>query len=261
MPAHYAHYRFGAKSIPNLPPEVRRTIQRFRQLYDVGLHGPDIFFYHNILFRDNTVALGRMFHQQTGEEFFARVCKHLRLEPNEAAQAYLYGVLAHYCLDSVCHPFVNEQSADGKIGHVEMETEFDRHLLFSDGKRQPNTFDCSPHIKLTRGECATVAQFYSPATPAAVGQSVRGMASCVKLLATPNGPGRRTLERLASLAGSKLTAHIMDRTPNKNCVHLNAPLEALYDQAMEKYPAMVEQVLAHMSHNAPLGEDFVNTFG
>lgn len=261
MPSHYAHYRFGAKALKQLPEDVRRSVQRFRQLYDVGLHGPDIFFYHNIFLKDKAVSLGKKFHQQTGQEFFTRACKRLRLEPNEAAKVYLYGVLAHYCLDSVCHPFVKEKSADGQIGHIEMETEFDRHLLFQDGKRQPNTFDCSPHMKLTRGECVTVAGVFSPATPEMVNTSIRTMAFVVKLLATPNGTGRRTLEKAASVFGGKFIQHIMDRTPNKNCAHLDGEFQALYDQALEKYPAMLEQLRSHMSHNAPLGEDFANPFG
>lgn len=257
MPSHYAHYRFGIRVMENLPPELRRSVQRFRQLYDVGLHGPDIFFYHNIFFRDKTVALGAKFHTETGADFFTRICKQLRLEPNEAAMAYLYGLLAHYCLDSGVHPFVLEQVADGKIGHVELETEFDRYLLQLDGKRQPNTFDCSPHIKLTQGECATVAGFYPPATPGAVNASVRGMAMSVKLLAMPNGNFRRFVE---GAAGEKLRQHFMHRSPNKNCAHLDEPMLALWEEALARFPAMLDALQAHMSHNAPLGELFERTF-
>ena len=71
MPANYAHYRFGAQLLPKLPPEVRRPVGRFRQLYDMGLHGPDILFFQSLLPggkpRDK-------FHAQTGKAFFERVC-------------------------------------------------------------------------------------------------------------------------------------------------------------------------------------------
>ena len=257
MPATYAHYRFGAAAIAAFPPEIRRIVKQFRALYDVGLHGPDIFFYHNFLFRDNIVALGFRFHQQTGEEFFTRICKHLRLEPNEAALAYLYGVLTHYCLDSTVHPLVYEQIADGTIHHVELETEFDRFLLQLDGHRQPNTFDCSGHIRLTQGESATVSEFYSPASAGAVAASVRGMAAAVKCLAMPNGSLRRTVE---NAAGAKLRRHFMGRKPNKNCSHLDEAMLEMYNAALEKLPAMVDALRSHMSHNAPLGELFEPTF-
>lgn len=256
MPSHYAHYRFGAKAIPMLPPQIQRSVRQFRRLYDAGLHGPDIFFYHNFFFPDNVVALAKKYHGLTGQNFFVPVCKHLRLEPSEAAMAYLYGVLTHYCLDSVVHPFVMEQTAEGKVGHVEMETEFDRFLLQLDGNRQPNTFDCSRHIKLTGGECETVSKFYGT-TPLAVSASIKGMAAGAKILAMPNGNLRRTVEKYA---GSRLRQHFMGRMPNKNCAHLNEPMLERYDRALEVFPAMVEALEAHMSHNAPLGELFEATF-
>lgn len=256
MPSHYAHYRFGAAAIPMLPSQVQRSVRLFRRLYDVGLHGPDIFFYHNILFQDPVVALGYKYHALTGEEFFAPVCKHLRLEPKEAAMAYLYGVLTHYCLDKTAHPFVLEQTADGKIGHVALETEFDRFLLQLDGKRQPNTFDFSPHIKLTGGECETVSEFYST-SPRAVDASVKGMAASVKILAMPNGNLRRTVEKTA---GGKLRQHFMGRLPNPNCAHLNEQMLHLYDQALAELPTLMDALLAHMHHNVPLGDGFDATF-
>lgn len=257
MPSHYAHYRFGANVIGLLPPEGQRSVRLFRRLYDVGLHGPDIFFYHNILFTDKVVALGKSSHGLTGEDFFTPVCKHLRLAPNEAAMAYLWGVLTHYCLDSTLHPLVLEHTASGEIGHVELETEFDRFLLQLDGKPHPNTFDCSPHIKLTDGECATVAEFYGDVSPLAVSTSVKAMAACIHLLAMPNGNLRRHAEKAV---GGKLRQHIMGRTANKNCAHLDAPMLEKYEEALAKFPAMVEALRAHMSHNAPLGELFEATF-
>lgn len=261
MPSHYAHYRFGAQLIHEMPAAVRRPVQRFRQLFDVGLHGPDLFFYHNIFIRDSAVELGHKFHEQTGTEFFTRVCKRMRLEPTEAGRAYLYGVLAHYCLDSICHPFVNEQTADDKIGHVELETEFDRYLLVLDGKQPPNTFDCSPHMKLTRGECITVADFFYPATPGMVNMSIRNMAGIVKWLASPKGMRRNALKTAVKVTGDKFSQHVMSRTPNGNCSHLDEPMMALYEQAVQAYPVMLEQMLAHMDHNAPLGELFEKPFG
>lgn len=261
MPSHYAHYRFGAQAIACMSPDVRRHVQRFRQLYDVGLHGPDPFFYHNIFLRDSTVELGSKFHRQTGEEFFARICRKLRLEPNEAGLSYLYGVLAHYCLDSVCHPFIKATAEEGTAGHTELETEFDRYLLTLDGKKPAHTFDCSRHMKLTPGECKTVADFYPPATPAAVGQSVKSMAFCVKTLAAPGGIRKNGVNLAVKLSSGRLASYVMKRIPNPRCSHLDEQLLALYDQALEKYPRMLDSLQAHLSHNVPLGEDFMHPFG
>lgn len=261
MPSHYAHYRFGSLILASMRPEARRCIQRFRQMYDVGLHGPDLLFYHNIFLKDASGDLARQFHRQSGEDFFSRVCSQLRQEPSEAAMAYLYGVLAHYCLDSLCHPYIGAAVQDGQVGHVELETEFDRFLLALDGKHPPHTFDCSAHMRLTRGECVTVSAFYPPATPGVVYHSIRTMAFSVKILASPKGVARTAVNTAVKLTGGALAPHIMTRTPNSRCSHLNDDLLALFDQALEAYPRMLESLSAHISHNAPLGEEFEKCFG
>ena len=256
MPSTYAHRRFGEQVIALLPLQARRSARQFRRLYDVGLHGPDIFFYHNILFRDRLVSLAKDTHALSGQAFFTGVCAKLRRAPNEAALAYLYGVLAHYCLDSVAHPFVLEQSADGKVGHTEMETEFDRFLLQLDGKRRGDTAEEGERLKLTAGECRTVSDFYDIGS-LAVRTSVKRMAFLDRIASTPNGTLRKTAEKCA---GKKLRAFFINRTPNKNCQHLNEPLLSLYDRALEIFPAMVEALTAHLEQEAPLGELFEATF-
>ncbi|MBQ7800919.1 MAG: zinc dependent phospholipase C family protein [Oscillospiraceae bacterium] len=260
MPSHYAHYRFGTQVLATLPADVRRPIQRFRRLYDVGLHGPDLFFYHNFLAKDTVVALGLKYHHQTGREYFTRVCKRLRLEPTEAGIAYLYGVLAHYCLDSVCHPFVLEQTAGGMISHTELETEFDRYLLTLDGKEQPHTFDNSRHMKLTRGECVTVSEFYPPATPDNVLRSLKSMTWFTKNTAVPEGAKRGALKKGLSLTNPAVRGMLMPTRPNRACAALDEPMLALYEQAVALYPKLVEQLMAHMTYNAVLGDDFGKTF-
>ena len=49
MPAAYTHYRFGRDVLALLPEELRSVITAHRALYDIGLHGPDIFFFYRPL--------------------------------------------------------------------------------------------------------------------------------------------------------------------------------------------------------------------
>lgn len=79
MPSTYAHHRFGTALLRTMPGDVRRTISRFPRLFDVGLQGPDIFYYSSPLLKTNTSFLGIRFHEQTGQEFFQRVCRVVRL--------------------------------------------------------------------------------------------------------------------------------------------------------------------------------------
>ena len=148
MPSTYAHHRFGTALFRTMPGDVRRTISRFPRLFDVGLQGPDIFYYSSPLLKTNTSFLGIRFHEQTGQEFFQRVCRVVRADKSEAAKAYLFGVLCHYCLDSVCQSFIAEHAQLSGVPHLEIETEFDRFLLEKDGKELLTIRHCTDSLAL-----------------------------------------------------------------------------------------------------------------
>ena len=261
MPSVYAHYRFGTQRLPEMPGDARRTIQRFRQLFDMGLHGPDIFFYSNPILRSGANFLGVKYHEQTGEEFFTRVCRSLRLMPSEAASAYLYGVLCHYCLDTVCHPYVLEVAAKGEVTHAQLETEFERLLRERDGKKPACSYDMSAHIQLTPGECETVARFYPPASANQIKDSVKSMARFTKLFATPEGVGRTVVEKGIRTAGKSYIGMFMTEKPLPLCAPYLPDLDKCYEKAVALFPEMLSQLQAHMTYSAPFGEEFKGAFG
>ena len=254
MPASYAHYRFGKQMLSAMPAAQRQCVQRFRRLYDMGLYGPDIFFNYNPLMKTAVGDLGGVFHRQTGQEFFTRVCAQAN---TEAARAYLYGVLCHYCLDSNCHPYVQKQVDGGQVRHVELEAEFDRFLLDADGLPVP--YDMSAHMKLTRGECVTVAGFYPPATPANVNASVHGMARLARFLA---GKNRKRVEKLLAMTKKQvLQDQLLPLTEADRWKRINSEMLARYNRAVKQYPVLLAQLTAHMNSGEPLGEDFGANFG
>lgn len=261
MPGIYAHYRMGKELLPQLPGDTARTIARFRRLFDMGLHGPDIFLYRNPVLPASVSALWTKFHAQDGKTFFVRVCRLTRMERSEAAQSYLYGVLCHYALDSVFCPFLKEQAAALGIPAGEIEAEFDRFLLEKDGKNPPESQDLSAHLRLTPGECATVAKFYPPATPRQVQGCVGHMAKQVRLCAVPEG-ARRTALRAAMQASRLPGRHmLMPAGANKRCCELNEQLLALYEQALEEFPELLRQVQANLTYNGGFDERFDKIFG
>ena len=73
MPANYAHYRFGKLAFPTLPANVRQCIGRFRRMYDIGLHGPDILFYYNPIMDTPVGQLRHSYHTFSGQKFFDQV--------------------------------------------------------------------------------------------------------------------------------------------------------------------------------------------
>lgn len=255
MPASYAHYRFGKLVLPNLPPDARQCISRFRRMFDVGLQGPDFFFYYNPLMKTAVGQLGGQFHSQTGQEFFARACA---AATSEAARAYLYGLLGHYCLDSACHPFVQSKVDSGEVRHVALESEFDRYLLEMDGEPSPHTYNISKFLKLTRGECMTVAEFFPGATGANVNRGVRNMIFALNFLSSKNRKGR---ERLLKLINANLLDNLVPRRGLPVYARMDSELLARFNRQVRHYPEMLRQIQEHMQTDEPLGEDFQATFG
>lgn len=261
MPSNYAHYRFGVQLLGTLPTDAQRTVCRFRQLYDMGLHGPDIFFYHNPVLQTSVRKLGRRFHYQTGKQFFEHACRSIRLNPSEGAMAYLYGVLAHYALDSLSHPFIKRSAEQGKATHTQIEVEFDRYLLELDGKKPPYLQDTSVHMQLTPGQCQTVAGFYPNVSAGTVRKCVDNMSAITRLLVIPKGPRRDLMTKLMGVAGRESAGMLMPIHPNRDCAELDPSLLRLFEMAMDRYPILFDQIQAHLRSNAPVGTDFSVIFG
>ena len=255
MPASYAHYRFGKHLLPDLPADVRQCIQHFRRMFDAGLQGPDFFFYYNPFFTTATGKLGQTYHRQSGREFFTAACGAAR---SEAGRAYLYGLLAHYCLDSACHPFINRLQEIGEAGHVPLESEFERILMLKDGIAAPHTHHIGKQLKLTRGECMTVAEFYPGVTGGQISQSFRFMALFLKLLAHSN---RKLQERVLGPTYPKLLEHRVPTQTDDNLVPYLSELSDLYRQAMAVFPGMLEELNTYLKTGRELGEAFASDFG
>ncbi len=255
MPSQYAHYRFGKQALPSLPQEARQCIQRFRRMYEMGHQGPDIFFYYNPLWKTAPGTLGHSFHSQTGQEFFTQACAKAT---SEGARAYLYGLLGHYCLDSLSHPFVNRMDKQGEAPHISLEKEFDRYLMELDKLPDPHTQNLGERIRLTRGESVTVASLYPPATAGNVHQSVRNMRWCLGFLSHRKHKQRK---RLMNLISRSLSEHMIPDQEVAAFQRMDSELLVRYKWAMEKYPDMLNQLLLHMQTGEPLGEDFAPIFG
>lgn len=255
MPSTYAHYRLGKLLLPTLPTDVQQCIHRFRRMYDMGLQGPDFFFYHNPLVKTSAVEMGYRFHRQTGKEFFERACKTV---DSEAARAYLYGLLGHYALDSVCHPVIKKKEADGEGRHVPMEKEFDRYLMALDGLESPHTQDLGTKIHLTRGECVTVAAFYPPASPNQVNQGVKFMAFSLSFLAKKK---RGFLGSVIKGVSPGLLDHAVPEEADENAAMTDSELLARFNWAVRDYPKLLEELEHCRKTGEELTEGFFPIFG
>lgn len=154
--------------------EVYRDIVENLSLYNIGLHGPDILFYHDALVRNRVNSTSFAMHDRPGREFFGPARDVLsEMEKQSAGRAYLYGFICHFMLDSECHPYIEEKTSESGVFHTRIESEFDRALLERDSF-DPFRKDLTAHIHPSADISAVISPFLPDITPDEVGRVLRG---------------------------------------------------------------------------------------
>ena len=167
MPSTYAHYRMGQEVYKSLPALARTTINNHKELYDIGLHGPDILFYYQPLAVCAVNKQGYDMHEKSGLEFFkkaGRLFCEADDDDKEALLAYIYGYCCHFALDVSCHGYIDEKIAKDGVSHTEIEVEFDRSLMLKDGY-DPITHILTDHIKANNANASYICRFYDLVAP------------------------------------------------------------------------------------------------
>ncbi|MFR8208979.1 hypothetical protein [Hominenteromicrobium sp.] len=80
MPAFYTHYRFGCDVLKQLPEDIRSICTAHRGLFDIGLHGPDIYFFYRPVLPNKVNRIGYAAHTSApGATFYSAHRRSLRL--------------------------------------------------------------------------------------------------------------------------------------------------------------------------------------
>lgn len=255
MPSSYAHYQFGAQALTTLPADIRRPIQRYRSLYDLGLQGPDFFFFYKLGKKSPVTRLARKYHYRTGSQVFSGICRDLG-HPTDAELAYLYGLVGHFSLDSACHPIIREASREEDLVHNAMEAEFDRFLMERSGVKKPHRYNRGIHVKCGKDCAPIIARFYPEAEPAQIREGLNTMSLVLGLL-TLHSAAKKVLQ----LMGGAHPGLLMHRAPDPVCGEHNGLLLEGYNRALAKYPEHLQQLHSHMAFGEPFDRDFDVIFG
>lgn len=253
MPAAYTHHRFGAQVLAALPEPLRCRIEPHRALYDLGLYGPDLFFYHEPLHSDPVQRVGYAMHDQSGGTVFRRFAA--LDDGSEESFAYTAGFLCHFALDSRCHGYVEQMTALG-VSHTELETQLDRSFLVEDGF-DPLTYDPAENIVYTASDAKVIARFFPQVNVQDILRALQQMRFYLRLLT-----GKASLKRKALAAGCRLIGAersfggmIMTDQPDPRCGEMLQRLQRLTAGAVrpaceliEAWPA-VEDPLYEMTFN------------
>lgn len=263
MPSTYAHRRFGADVADGLPADISGMIARHRELYDIGLHGPDIFFYYHALSSNLIVRMGNAMHERPGEEFFTEARRRIpKAAQPEAALVYILGFICHFALDSTCHPCVEQYRRASGVSHCEIETEFDNMLMRRDGL-DPLRFFTASHIHPSFENASVIKPFFDGVTLLETYDSLKGMLLVHRGLQASN-PAKRQLVLLVMRAAGKYEANhglVANPKPNPDCDESSRRLDELYAQAVPLAQRLITEYIAAQHNTLPLDAAYKHTFG
>lgn len=158
MPALYAHDRFGRKVFEQLNHELHDIIAKHYTQFQIGLQGPDIFFFYKPYSSNRVNRYGTHLHEISALPFLTHAKDIIQKKGCDSSEyAYLLGYICHFTLDSECHSYINHMAKQTGISHLEIESEFEKYLLHMDHK---NPLSC-PIWKLIPTDDHTAVSIYS----------------------------------------------------------------------------------------------------
>lgn len=258
MPATYAHYRAGETVRRRVDTEAQRVICAYSELYEIGLHGPDILFYYQPLTSNRVNRVGYAMHEKSGASFFSYAAKVLKNHGGrEAYLAYIYGFLCHFALDVRCHGLIAEKMARSGLSHAEVEVELDRELLSLDGF-EPTRKKLTGHIVPSHKNAEVIEAFYPGISADEVRHALRGFVRYNDLLRAPNALKRQALYAAFRLAKCDKTMHgmVIRSQADPRCADSTDQLLGLYAEGERLAVRLIGEYGVYLRGEAPLDEIF-----
>ena len=246
-----------------LPRPLQNSIENKRELFDIGLHGPDILFYYRPILKNDVSSQGYVMHDRPADDFFNRAAEVIaKSEDPAAARAYIYGFICHFALDSECHPYVEKMIQVSGISHSEIEMEFDRMLLTEDFLN-PLRHDSAKHIHPTIENGRVIAPFFEEVSPETVKQALRSMKFFLRILRVSDQRKRRLLMGGMKLARCYDSMHgmVMSLEPNPDCKEYCDLLKRRFSGAVPLAAGLILQYQKKLFQGGELPDRFHQTFG
>ena len=262
MPSCYAHRRFGIDVFKKLSPDTKSLIRRHLPLYLIGLHGPDLLFYHHFGVESSVSKFGHKLHHTEFSEFYANAAMVIRNSEDDRQLVYYYGVLCHLFLDAYCHPIVNGRKDEIGVTHGKLEMEYERYLMKQDGKN-PMTFKAGGHLAVFREYAEVIAPFYLGVNADEIMQCLIGMKASLYLTRTDNPVLRRVVCKVCGYAdrGDKVASLLLSHEPSESARPVLKELMAAYEEATLPASEAIERCCDDLYRNEGLPEYTGFTFG
>ena len=259
MPTTYAHWRFGCDCIETLPQNLKEIVHSHRELFDLGVHGPDIFFYD--LRHHDVVSFGYKTHNLGARDFFERAVKAYKKydDHKEEMLAYLLGFLSHFSLDSQCHGYIDRKKEISGLTHNKIESEYDGHLMRQDGKAV-NRVNRAESLKPNKFTAGIMARFF-PFSEKIILRTTRMQHMIIKALVCKSSLKRNALYR--AMEKRKMIDYrdlLVMPEEMYECKDSNLRIDKLKAYALEIYPKLVEDLMNAIENDVKLPDYFDHNF-
>lgn len=232
MPACMAHYQFGQDVLSLLGRDVKSFALTHKKEFDIGLQGPDIFFYYKPYQENKINAYGRALHSAPAIRMFAPIIKKVS---TGASLSYLMGLICHYTLDSCCHPYINSRNRS-IAHHMFMEAAYDRHIISKNGLVGLKN-SCIPSQGL---DYDAITSVWDSVTLSEVRHSIESQSLCTRLL---NGINPfKLLEVLSSKRGVITPVTLPYRAPVIQDRHVYI-INDYYGEAVSRCPGLITKAV------------------
>ena len=262
MPSTYAHYLFGKEVYRNLGDNIKNMINLNKELYLIGLHGPDILFYYKPLQSNAINSLGYGMHEKIASEFFEKSNQIIaNSNDSDGQKAYILGFICHYMLDSECHQYIGEKIQSSGVSHAEIEVEFDRYLLVSQDKNPIKT-KLTKHIVATKSISKCISCFYEDVSAKAVLKALRSMKFYNDLLVAPGKLKRLIIEKMLIKTGNYEEMHglMVNDNPNPECIDSCEELQNRFTNAVLPTALLIKEYFNNLNTNSKLNKRFERNF-
>lgn len=257
MPTTYTHDLFGREVYKRMPNEMRPLVKEYGELYRIGLHGPDILFYHG--FGKNRVNQdGVRLHGEIAAPFFERGAFLARKDGDDALLVYLLGFACHFMLDSTCHPYISGTVVK-EVGHGEIEKELDRRLMVKTGRDPYRYYPAACCIRPYLENAYVIQRMFPETTVIQVEKALRNMIFITNTMVfDDNGRKQRVILPFLKLIGEfdRVGGSYMRESCDPRCAPYLDRLEELFERAVEETPEILESLWRAAREGERLPERF-----
>ncbi|BBF41339.1 hypothetical protein lbkm_0013 [Lachnospiraceae bacterium KM106-2] len=219
MPGFITHYLLGQKTLEELDSnQVSNAISNHPNVFSLGTQGPDLFLYYPGCFLPGKLkGLGSRMHREHTGEYLLTCIREIQKENDpkkkEIFLANVSGILCHYKMDTICHPYIyaksnyvqfqEQQKPHYTPYHCTLETYIDHKLCVHYLDQLPGRFHANEVIHLSKAEREAIGERLAPClnrtyfnshsviNTAMVCDAISKMELELKLLSDPNGWKRK----------------------------------------------------------------------